>query len=127
MLKQVSHPNIVKILQIFKDAKKLYIVMEHVKGKELFDFIIAKNKLTESESVTIIEQLLKIVKYLNSLKICHRDLKPENIMINTKTLRIKLLDFGLSTHFKEHQTLVSPVGTPYYVSPEVLRGEYSKE
>lgn len=48
-------------------------------------------------------------------------------MINTKTLKIKLLDFGLSTHFKEHHSLTSPVGTPYYVSPEVLKGEYNKE
>lgn len=126
-LKEVSHPNIVKIFEIFRDDKKLYLVMEYVKGKELFDYIVSKNKLPENDAWVIIEQLIKIVKYLNSLGICHRDLKPENIMINPKTLKIKLLDFGLSSHFSDTKNLVSPVGTPYYVSPEVLRGDYSKE
>ena len=126
-LKEVSHPNIVKIFEIFKDDKKLYLVMEYVKGKELFDYIVSKNQLLEHDACIIIEQLIKIVKYLNSLNICHRDLKPENIMVDTKSLKIKLLDFGLSTHFNEFKSLVSPVGTPYYVSPEVLKGDYNKE
>jgi len=125
-LKEVSHPNIVKIFEIFKTDKKLFLVMEYVRGKELFDFIVSKNKVREEDAQVIIEQLVKIVKYLNSLNICHRDLKPENIMIDS-SLKIKLLDFGLSTHFKEFKNLSSPVGTPYYVSPEVLRGDYNKE
>lgn len=69
MLKEVSHPNIVKIYQIFKDQKKLYLVMEYVKGRELFDYIIQRGCLSEAESSVIIEQLLKIVKYLNSINI----------------------------------------------------------
>ena len=127
ILKEVSHPNIVKIFEIFKDKKKLYIVMEYVTGQELYDFIVSRNRLTEFESAVISEQLLKIIKYLNSLNIVHRDLKPENIMIDPKTCKIKLLDFGLSTHFSKHKSLMSPVGTPYYVSPEVLSGNYGKE
>lgn len=126
MLKSASHPDIVKIINIYNDPKKLYIVMEYVKGEELYDYIVSKDKLLEEEAKIIISQLIRIVKYLNSINICHRDLKPENIMIDAKTLRIKLLDFGLSSYF-DNKTLVSPVGTPYYVSPEVLKGKYNKE
>lgn len=127
MLKEVSHPDIVKIIDIYRDSKKLYLVMEYIRGEELFDFIVARGTLEETQARVIIDQLVKIVQYLNSINICHRDLKPENIMINPQTLKIKLLDFGLSSHFNEFKDLVSPVGTPYYVPPEVLLGKYNKE
>jgi serine/threonine protein kinase len=126
MLKSASHPDIVKIINIYNDPKKLYIVMEYVKGEELYDYIVSHDKLPEQEAKIIIHQLLRIVRYLNSINICHRDLKPENIMIDVKTLKIKLLDFGLSSYFS-NKSLLSPVGTPYYVSPEVLVGKYNKE
>jgi len=127
LLKSVTHPDIVKILDIYRDSKKLYLVMEHVQGEELFDYIIKRESLDEEEARAIIWQLVEIVKYLNSKNICHRDLKPENIMIEPKTLKIKLLDFGLSSYFDELKELVSPVGTPYYVAPEVLDRKYNKE
>ncbi|CAI2361515.1 unnamed protein product [Moneuplotes crassus] len=127
MMKSIDHPDIVKVLEIYRDSKKIYLVMELVQGEELFDYILRKEKLREWETRKIIRQLVQIVKYLNSVKIAHRDLKPENIMINSKSLKIKLLDFGLSSYFEESKKLVSPVGTPYYVAPEVLRGSYGKE
>ena len=80
-LQRVDHPNIVKIYEIFKDEKYLYIVMEFVEGQELFDYIIEHFTVPEMEAASIINQILKTIKYLNSLNICHRDLKPENIII----------------------------------------------
>lgn len=68
-LKKIDHPNVVKIHEIFRDSKKLYIVMEYVEGKELFDFVVQKMKLLESEASKITMQLLKTIKYLNELKI----------------------------------------------------------
>lgn len=126
-LKKVDHPNIVSVHELYKDADRLYLVMELVEGMELFDFVTERFKLMESEAVEIIEQLVKVIKYLNTLGICHRDLKPENIIINKATLKIKLIDFGLSAYFDESSQLRSKVGTPYYVAPEVLDGNYSKE
>lgn len=127
MLKGANHPDIVQIIGMYQNPKKLYIVMEYVGGEELFDFIVNNEKIIEINARTIIEQLLHVISYLNSVSMCHRDLKPENIMINPETLKIKLLDFGLSTRFNESQDLTSPVGTPYYVAPEILRGKYNRE
>lgn len=101
--------------------------MEYVEGQELFDFVSQRFKLLESEASDIIEQLVKAIRYLNTLGVCHRDLKPENIIINKETLQIKLIDFGLSAYFDEVSQLHSKVGTPYYVAPEVLDGDYNKE
>lgn len=126
-LKKIDHPNIVSIYEMFKDNEKLYLVLEYVEGQELFDFVTERFKLMESEACEIIGQLVKAIRYLNTLGICHRDLKPENIMINKETLQIKLLDFGLSAYFDESSQLKSKVGTPYYVAPEVLDGNYNKE
>ena len=55
--------------------------MEFVEGQELFDYIIEHFTVPEMEAASIINQILKTIKYLNSLNICHRDLKPENIII----------------------------------------------
>jgi len=126
-LKKVDHPNIVSISEMFKDEDKLYLVMEYVEGQELFDFVTERFKLLESEACDIIEQLVKVIRYLNSIGVCHRDLKPENIIINKDTLQIKLIDFGLSAYFDDSSQLNSKVGTPYYVAPEVLDGKYHKE
>lgn len=126
-LKKIDHPNVVKVHEIFKDSSKLYIVMEHVEGQELFDYVVSKMKLTESEASKITLQLLKTVKYLNEVKLCHRDLKPENIIINPNTLNVKIIDFGLSAFYSDFTKLQTKVGTPYYVAPEVLDKAYGKE
>ena len=101
--------------------------MEFCKGKELFEYVVEHTKINERDSAFIIKQLLKTIKYLNSLNICHRDIKPENILINPKNLDVKLIDFGLSTYFSDFNELMTKVGTPYYVAPEVLKGSYNKQ
>lgn len=101
--------------------------MEHCKGQELFDYVTSKQKLSETETVSIVTEILKTLNYLHKFNLVHRDLKPENIIYNKETQKIKLIDFGLSSYFSEECKLNSKVGTPYYVAPEVLKGEYSKE
>lgn len=86
-LQRVDHPNIVKVYEIFKDEKYLYIVLEYVDGKELFDYIVENYTVNEQDTAIIVTQILKTVKYLNSMNLCHRDLKPENIIIGMLNLR----------------------------------------
>jgi calcium-dependent protein kinase len=58
-MKRIDHPNIVKVLEIYKDTHKLHIVMEYVEGTELFDFIFKRNKLKESEASSIVKQIVQ--------------------------------------------------------------------
>jgi serine/threonine protein kinase len=70
--------------------------------------------------------MLSALRHCNEKKIAHRDIKPENIMI-TKDGEVKLIDFGLSKQNKSKYSnkLTTMVGTPYFVAPEVLEGNYS--
>jgi calcium-dependent protein kinase len=81
------------------------------------------------------QQLFKAIKHLHEINIAHRDLKPENVIFVSKEGRIgkkievKLIDFGLSKIQKEKDgihLMNTKLGTPYYVSPEVLEGNYDK-
>ena len=78
---EVDHPNIVKFYQTYRDKKYYHLVMEFVKGKELFDFLIQIGKFSEADAAKVIKQILSAVKHLHDKNIAHRDLKPENILI----------------------------------------------
>lgn len=130
---QVDHPNIIKLYEIFEDSRYVYLIMEECTGGELFDRILQriseKNLYTEKEAAIIFRQMMSAVCHSHSLKICHRDLKPENlIFLNSSNDSLKVIDFGLSKIFDEkNHTMKSKVGTAYYVSPEILKGEYDEK
>ena len=85
--------------------------------------------LSESEAAVMIRQILSALKHLHSLNIAHRDLKPENILFmknENDEITVKLIDFGLSKLVKDGNLMMTKLGSPYYVSPEVLEGNYDK-
>jgi calcium-dependent protein kinase len=97
ILKNLDHPNILRLYEVFEDSKYIYLVTEFCKGGELFDEIIKRQRFNERDAAHIIKQLLSAISYCHTRKVCHRDLKPENILIDNKeTLSIKLIDFGTS-------------------------------
>lgn len=122
-LKRVDHPSIVNLLEIYREENTLYLVMEYIQGKELFEYIVEQESLKESDAAFIIKQLIKCIYYLNTKKIAHRDLKLENIMIDPFNKKIKLIDFGFSWYYSEEQKMTEKVGTPYYTAPEILKGD----
>lgn len=129
ILTTVDHPNIVKFDQCYIDQRYVHIVMEHCKGGELFDRIVAAQRFTEKHAADIMSQMLSAVKHLHEKGIVHRDLKPENFLMDdtTENAEVKLIDFGLSKRFSsqgEMERMHTVVGTPYYVAPEVLAGNY---
>jgi calcium-dependent protein kinase len=67
---------------------------------------------------------LKAINHCHSLDICHRDIKPENILLGDNG-SLKLIDFGLSEQVKKNKKMSTIVGTPYYIAPEVLKGNYN--
>ena len=131
ILKKMDHPNIIRIYEVYESERSLYIVMEECKGGEIFDRIIEhiqnKQMYSEKDAAIIFQQLMSCIQYCHNQNICHRDLKPENILYlnagSEKNNRIKIIDFGLS---QASDRLKTKVGTAYYVSPEILKGNYTQ-
>ena len=122
ILKKVVHPNICQLYETYSTVHNFYLMMEHIPGGDLFDFITDNNYLTENQSCKFFRQLISVIEYLNELGISHRDIKPENILLDNDHENIKLIDFGLSNYFSDNKLLKSSCGSPCYASPEMLSG-----
>lgn len=127
VLKKLDHANLPRIHEFFEDESSYYIVMEYLKGGDLFDRILDSKKFTEEQVAKIMRQLLLAVNYLHSKGIVHRDIKPENIMLASReSLDIKLADFDTATVFKG-TNIKQMLGTPLYMAPEILKGSYNEK
>jgi len=130
ILSTVDHPNIIRYHETYSDFRYVHIVMELCTGGELFEKIVAEHKFNEQKAASLMRKILSSIKHLHEIGICHRDLKPENFLYATKSEdpEIKLIDFGLSKRWgPDDVEMITIVGTPYYVAPEVLRGHYDNE
>uniref|UniRef100_A0A672FCS3 Serine/threonine-protein kinase DCLK2 n=1 Tax=Salarias fasciatus TaxID=181472 RepID=A0A672FCS3_SALFA len=121
VLRRVKHPNIIMLIEEVDTPTELYLVMELVKGGDLFDAITSSAKYTERDASIMVYNLAGALKYLHSMSIVHRDIKPENLLVfeypdGTKSL--KLGDFGLATVVEG--PLYTVCGTPTYVAPEII-------
>ncbi len=134
ILKNLEHPDIVRIIESFNTRESYVLVTEYCEGGELYDQV--KNQLSETQIAVIFKQLLSGLAYLHSHNIVHRDLKLENILIQeiekSKTtgedlFNIKIIDFGTARIFSNKKKPQSIVGSSYYIAPEVLRQHYNKE
>lgn len=130
MMKKLDHPNIIRIIETFRTANKLYIVMELCTGGELFDKLYEQDntRFTEPDARQLMLKMCTALNYLHAAGIAHRDLKLENFIFTNRNAdaEVKLIDFGYSQTYlsKDHMTQV--VGTAYYIAPEVLNGDYTK-
>jgi len=124
---------IVKCYEVYEDITSVHLVMELIKGGELFDFIInsSGSRLDPNTSMSLFMQMIDAVHNMHAEGFMHRDIKPENFLIikevNGKT-GIKLIDFGFATDFKQSSKFTDKVGSISYVAPEMLDiGEYDQK
>lgn len=129
IMKELEHPNIIRLFETFEDDAFIYLVMELCEGGELFDRIIATGFFGEREAACTVRQMLGALFYLHRRGVCHRDLKPENFLLSSSLPEadLKLIDFGLSARVQAGVALKTRSGTPYYVAPEVLSGSYDEK
>jgi calcium-dependent protein kinase len=127
---QLDHPNIVRLEEVYESHSEIYLVQELCLGGELFDRLDEQPDYhyTEAQCARLIKQMLCSVRYIHSKGIIHRDLKLENFLFSDTGAdsELKMIDFGLSKHFKFGEVQHEAVGTPYTVAPEVIRGSYDE-
>lgn len=127
LLQSVDHPNIVKYLDSFISDNELYIAIEWADKGDLKRFIKKYlqegDKIDEIKIIEYTRQLGSALLHMHEKRIIHRDLKPANILIFSEGL-LKLGDLGLGRYMSD-QTFkaFSKVGTPLYMSPEVIRSD----
>jgi len=126
----LDHPNIVKVEGVYESIDKIYIVQELCRGGDLFDRVDAQPEehYNEAQCARLVKQMLSAVRYIHSKGIVHRDLKLENFLFDHAGAdsELKMIDFGLSKHFKSGDIHHEFVGTRYTVAPEVLGGSYDE-
>lgn len=127
---QLDHPNIVRLEEVYESHSEIYLVQELCLGGELFDRLDEQPDYhyTEAQCARLVKQMLCSVRYIHSKGIIHRDLKLENFLFSNTSAdsELKMIDFGLSKHFKFGEVQHEAVGTPYTVAPEVIRGCYDE-
>lgn len=126
ILKELDHPNIVKIEKVLYNRPQIHLIMEYM-DTDLKKYIQEHKPLKAGKVQSIMKQILEGIKEIHSSRIIHRDLKPENIFIDEKG-DVKIGDFGISRTFGVSNKPMTPdVVTIFYRAPEIVLGisEYS--
>ncbi|CAI5458242.1 unnamed protein product [Closterium sp. Yama58-4] len=152
----IPHAGVVQLRAVFEDDAAVHMVMELCDGGELFDEIVRRGRLSERDAAQVFSQIVSAVAFCHSRGVLHRDLKPENILLarypasaaapaaagtssaavsasaaadapGPRVVVAKLADFGLAIPLKQGERARGVAGSPLYIAPEVLRGDYSLE
>merc|ERR1712127_109576 len=126
-----GHDNVIRLYDVFCVDNELFIITELGRGGDLFHLLTThpKHGVTEAYAAKTVAEMLSAVSFLHSRNICHRDLKLENWVLESGKdvwSPLKLIDFGLSTHYTPGHRLSRVVGSSYYVAPEVLKKSYTE-
>ncbi|SCV67531.1 BQ2448_5142 [Microbotryum intermedium] len=121
IMKLIEHPNVLRLMDVWETPDDLYLIMEYVKGGELFDYLVSKGSLHADEALHYFQQIISGVDYCHRFNICHRDLKPENLLLDGDG-NIKIADFGMAALERGGKLLETSCGSPHYASPEIVAG-----
>jgi len=121
IMASVNHPHVVHLEEVYEDSIYLHLVLELVEGGELFDKIIKSGHFTETQTSSIVSQVLSALQYLHGNNIVHRDLKPENLLCKENTSVVLIADFGFATRTGgDLQQILTQCGSLHYTAPEIL-------
>lgn len=122
----LNHPNIVQAYDVGQAGDYHYFVMEYVAGRTVYDDIVKHKRYNEIDAIDIISQVAEALQHAHAKGLIHRDVKPKNIMLSKEGVA-KLADMGLARAMSDKEAAEAEAGkafgTPYYISPEQIRGE----
>ncbi|CAG9327622.1 unnamed protein product [Blepharisma stoltei] len=126
ILKEINHPNIMKVYAVLDSETCYYIVTELLTGGELFEKVLSEMRFSENKAAKYLRDIMNAISYCHSKGIVHRDLKPENLLLATRDpdSPLKVIDFGISQRLIPGSKFTNPVGTLLYMAPEVFSGSY---
>ncbi len=123
---QLNHPNIVAAYDVGQAGDHHYFVMEYIDGPTIYDRLVKDKRIPEAEAIKFVIGVAKGLQHAHARGFIHRDIKPKNIMINSQGV-VKLADLGLARAMSDKDAAKAEAGraygTPYYISPEQIRGE----
>lgn len=123
LMAKVRHGNVVSLYSAGWDGAKFYIAMEKVTGKNLETIIKRKGFMMPADALDVVGQVASGLQAAYDAGVMHRDIKPGNVII-TRDNQAKVLDFGLSQEAQKGEAKDEMIwATPFYASPETLRGE----
>ncbi|CAD8157209.1 unnamed protein product [Paramecium pentaurelia] len=126
-LKQLTHQNIVKLIQVYESEFEYQIILQYLKGGSL-NQCLKYCKLNSQEVTIIIHQILEAINYMHKNGFVHRDIKPDNILFNDlgQFSQLKIIDFGITKKLQDlEKDKDMKFGTPGYMAPEMF--EYSQK
>ncbi len=123
---RLNHPHIVQAFDVGEAGGYHYFVMEFIDGQTVYELLTDGRRIEEAKAIPLILQSARSLEHAHRQSLIHRDVKPKNLMI-TKDGVVKLADMGLAREMGDYATAAAEAGraygTPYYISPEQIRGE----
>jgi len=122
IMKKLTHRRMLRLLGMYEDEEKLYLILEYAGGGDLFHRLLAKGRFSEAKAAEFMRELLDAIAYMHRSHVIHRDLKPENLLLMSSSSEtdFKIADFGLAAEWDVANELSQRCGSPGYVAPEIL-------
>jgi serine/threonine protein kinase len=125
VLKEVNHPNVVRLFEIYYTQDQLILVMEFVDGGEMLEKLKQAERYNETDAANTVHKIVEALVYIHAKGIAHRDLKPENLLLTHGDEAVKVVDFGFAKMMKSEQDMLQTAcGKLHTLSQETLTAAY---